>query len=101
MDVNIFFNYSGKKDLEEAFLKAQKDNFKLGSLKNYLLTKNTPNVDLLVRTSGEKRISNFLLYEIAYSEIIFEKKYWPDYTKKIFFDNLKEYNNRDRKFGKI
>ncbi|MEG2198546.1 MAG: polyprenyl diphosphate synthase [Malacoplasma sp.] len=101
INVNIFFNYSGVADINNAFKISMCDSSKKINIKEYLLTKDIPNVDLLIRTSGEQRISNFMLYEIAYSEIIFEKTLWPDYGKKIFTDNIKEYNNRNRKFGKI
>jgi undecaprenyl diphosphate synthase len=66
-----------------------------------LLTNNTPNVDLLIRTGNEKRISNFLLWQSAYAEIIFEPTLWPDYNKNIFKNNILEYCSRQRRFGKI
>lgn len=101
LNVNIFFNYSGISDIENAFILAKKDNFKHTSIKNYMLTKDLPPVDLLIRTSGEKRISNFMLYDIAYAEIIFEDTLWPDYNKTLFSNNLEEYNRRTRRFGGI
>lgn len=101
INVNIFFNYSGIADIESAFKKMISRNCGSENIKDYLLTKDLPNVDLLIRTSGENRISNFMLYELAYSEIIFENTLWPDYNIKIFSNNLKEYNNRNRKFGKV
>lgn len=95
--VNIFFNYSGTKDIENAFkIKNDKNN-----IKENLLTKDLPPVDLLIRTGNEKRISNFCLYDLSYSEIIFESSYWPEYNKDLLEINLKEYNNRSRRFGKI
>lgn len=100
IQVNLFFNYSGIKDLNEALKKIKNEN-NVENIKNFLLTKNLPPIDLLIRTSGEQRISNFALYDLAYSEIIFEKTLWPDYSKKIFLDNINEYNTRDRRFGKI
>ncbi len=60
-----------------------------------------PPIDLLIRTGNEKRISNFALYDLAYSEIIFEEALWPDYNELNFNSNVKEYYNRDRRFGKI
>lgn len=101
INVNIFFNYSGTFDIENAFKTMIDTNSISRNAKDYLLTKDLPNVDLLIRTSGENRISNFMLYEIAYAEIIFEKVLWPDYDIKIFSNNLKEYNNRNRKFGNV
>ena len=58
-----------------------------------------PEVDLMIRTSNEIRISNFLLYELAYSELMFVDKYWPDFDEKDFDNCIEEYNNRGRRFG--
>ncbi|KFB07911.1 polyprenyl diphosphate synthase [Malacoplasma iowae] len=100
--VNIFFNYSGTKDLNNAINLAikDKDNQK-EDIKKYLLTSNLPPIDLLIRTGGEYRISNFSLYDLAYSEIIIENTMWPDYNKELLKTNINEYNNRHRRFGKI
>ncbi|WP_412032261.1 polyprenyl diphosphate synthase [Malacoplasma muris] len=101
--VNIFFNYSGTKDIENAFEKILDKNFskKISNIKELLLTSELPPIDLLIRTGNEKRISNFALYDLAYSEIIFEEALWPDYNELNFNSNVKEYYNRDRRFGKI
>lgn len=64
-----------------------------------LFTKDTPDPDLLIRTSGEQRISNFLLWQIAYSEFIFTKVAWPDFVEEEFYKALLEYQSRDRRFG--
>ena len=64
-----------------------------------LFTKDTPDPDLLIRTSGEQRISNFLLWQIAYSELIFTKVAWPDFVEEEFYKALLEYQSRDRRFG--
>ena len=64
-----------------------------------LYTKNMPDVDLLIRTSGEKRISNFLLWQIAYSELVFTDTLWPDFTKEEFDKCIEEYKGRHRRFG--
>ena len=69
-------------------------------INNHLYTRNLPDVDLLVRTSGEKRISNFLLWQIAYSELYFTKKLWPDFSKKDLFKAIISYQKRERRFGK-
>ncbi len=87
--LNIVFNYSGTKDIEYA------------TKHKCLVSKNVPPIDLLIRTSDEKRISNFLLYQLAYSEIVFEKTLWPDYTIDQFKNNIIEYKKRERRFGKI
>ena len=65
-----------------------------------LWTKDIPNPDLLIRTSGEKRISNFLLWQIAYSELVFIDTLWPDFTKEDFFNAIAEYSKRERRYGK-
>ena len=65
-----------------------------------LYTQNLPDVDLLIRTSGEQRISNFLLWQIAYAELYFTETLWPDYTKNHLFEAILNYQNRERRFGK-
>ncbi|MGX7112639.1 isoprenyl transferase [Gemella cuniculi] len=69
------------------------------TISSNLYTANTPNPDLLIRTSGEQRISNFLLWQIAYSEFLFTEVAWPDFTEDEFYNSLLEYQNRDRRFG--
>jgi len=67
---------------------------------SYLTTANIPDPELLIRTSGEIRISNFLLWQISYSELYFTEKYWPDFKKEEFFEAIYDYQNRERRFGK-
>ena len=67
---------------------------------NHLATAGMPDPDLLIRTSGEERISNYLLWQIAYSELYFTKKYWPDFTKEDLYDAVVNYQSRERRFGK-
>ena len=62
---------------------------------------NLPNVDLLIRTGGEFRISNFLLWQIAYAELYFSKKLWPDFGKEDFLNAIESYKKRERRFGKV
>ena len=69
-------------------------------ISNYLTTKNVPDPELLIRTSGEYRISNFLLWQIAYSELYFTNKYWPDFRKEEFYEAVIDYQKRERRFGK-
>ena len=69
-------------------------------INNHLYTRDLPDVDLLIRTSGEKRISNFLLWQIAYSELYFTKKLWPDFRKNDLYKAIISYQNRERRFGK-
>ncbi len=70
------------------------------TVSNHLTTKSIPDVDLLIRTSGEERISNFLLWQIAYSELFFTPVLWPDFTKQDFIDAVVNYQSRERRFGK-
>ena len=69
-------------------------------INDHLYTRHLPDVDLLIRTSGEKRISNFLLWQIAYSELYFTKKLWPDFNKSDLYQAIISYQNRERRFGK-
>jgi undecaprenyl diphosphate synthase len=69
-------------------------------INSHLYTFNLPNVDLMIRTSGEQRISNFLLWQMAYAELYFTEVLWPDFRKSDFFDAIIEYQNRERRFGK-
>ena len=66
-----------------------------------LYTAGLPKVDLLIRTSGEQRVSNFLLYQIAYAEFVFVEECWPDFTPEVFARALETYAKRDRRFGKV
>ena len=102
IQANIFFNYSGTQDILNAIEKALhvNKNEKINP-DDFLLTSKLLPIDLLIRTSGEQRISNFCLYNLAYSEMIFEKTYWPDYNTDILENNIKEYYLRDRRFGEI
>lgn len=100
--VNIFFNYGSRDEIINAIKLLNKNNLTINH-KNFekcLLTHDLPDVDLLIRTSGEKRISNFMLWQIAYSEIIFEPTKWPEYNKEIFDKNILEYYTRERRFGR-
>lgn len=69
-------------------------------INNHLYTKNIPDVDLVIRTSGEQRISNFLLWQIAYAELYFTEVLWPDFTTEHLMEALKNYQDRERRFGK-
>ena len=69
-------------------------------INQHLYTRNLPDVDLLIRTSGEKRISNFLLWQIAYAELYFTDVYWPDFTNENLYEAIINYQNRERRFGK-
>lgn len=108
--LNILFAYGGQNDIYNATLRVlkdvQNDIIKYKDLDekvfaSYLYTKDLPMVDLLVRTSGEKRISNCLLYQIAYAELSFVDTYWPDFTKKELDTIIDEYYTRKRRYGGV
>jgi undecaprenyl diphosphate synthase len=77
------------------------DDITQDTINTYLETRNIPDPELVIRTSGEKRISNFLLWQIAYSELYFTQTLWPDFKKEHFFEAVIAYQNRERRFGKI
>ena len=76
------------------------ENIEESIINEHLYTRNLPDVDLLIRTSGEQRISNFLLWQIAYAELYFTNVLWPDFTKKDLYQAIIEYQKRERRFGK-
>ena len=106
---NICLNYGGKAELVRAarlFAKDVKEGKDIDSLteesfEDYLYTKDLPPVDLLIRTSGEERISNYLLWQLAYAEFIFTPTPWPDFTKERLHECLKEFMSRTRRYGGI
>ena len=107
---NICLNYGGKSEIVRA-TKLIAEDIKNGvisiddvnekSFENYLYTKDLPPVDLLIRTSGEMRTSNFLLWQLAYAEFIFTKTCWPDFNKKELNECINEFKTRDRRYGGI
>lgn len=102
MTVNIAFNYGGRLELVEAcnqLIAQGKKEISEDDIAANLYTKNQPDVDLMIRTSGEKRISNFLIWQLSYAEFLFPEIYWPDFTKEELKKNIIEYQNRDRRFG--
>ena len=103
LQINLALNYGSKSELINAFKKLQKSQNKVNekNLNKYLFTKNIPDPDLLIRTGDTKRLSNFLLWQLAYSEIFFEKKLWPEFTEKDYIKILNRYKNIKRNFGKI
>tara|TARA_B110000908_G_C10227507_1_gene438783 strand:+ start:1006 stop:1761 length:756 start_codon:yes stop_codon:yes gene_type:complete len=94
--VNSFKNISKKVVNNELSIEEIDEN----TINNHLYTFTLPDVDLMIRTSGEKRISNFLLWQIAYAELHFTNVLWPDFTKNDFYNAILEYQNRERRFGK-
>ena len=103
LQLNLALNYGSKTELLNAFKKLKKDNKKISekNLSQYLQTKNIPDPELLIRTGNTKRLSNFLLWQLAYSEIFFEKKLWPDFNEKDYNKIIKNYKSIKRNFGKI
>ena len=103
LQINLALNYGSKLELINAFKKIIKSKDKINekNLEKYLQTKNIPDPDILIRTGNTKRLSNFLLWQLAYTEIFFEKKLWPEFTEKDFKKIIKEYKNIKRNFGKI
>jgi undecaprenyl diphosphate synthase len=98
--LNFAFNYGGRKEIVEAINKVFDKNEKITE-ENIQDNLDLPEVDLLIRTGGEKRISNFLLWQMAYSELYFTDTMWPDFTKTEFSSIIEEYNTRERRFGNI
>ena len=103
LQINLALNYGSKTELLDAFklLKKNKDSINEKNLTKYLHTKNIPDPDLLIRTGNTKRLSNFLLWQLAYSEIFFEKKLWPEFNEKDYNKIIKKFKNTKRNFGKI
>tara|TARA_B100001057_G_scaffold33171_1_gene30125 strand:+ start:5755 stop:6429 length:675 start_codon:yes stop_codon:yes gene_type:complete len=103
LQINLALNYGSKTELINAFkeLKKNKENINEKNLKKYLETKNIPDPDLLIRTGNTKRLSNFLLWQLAYSEIFFEKKLWPDFNERDYNRMIKKFRGIKRNFGKI
>ncbi len=103
LQINIALNYGSKNELLHAFnkLKNKKKKITIRDIKKNLFTKNTPDPELLIRTGNTKRLSNFLLWQIAYSEIFFEKKLWPDFTAHDYNKILSKFRKTKRNFGNI
>ncbi|WP_069649574.1 isoprenyl transferase [Caloranaerobacter ferrireducens] len=108
--LNIALNYGSRDEIIQAVrniildVKHNKINIEeinKENFKKYLYTRNQPDPDLLIRTSGEQRVSNFLLYQIAYSEFYFTNTLWPDFKEEHLYKAILEYQNRERRFGKI
>ena len=102
LTVVFALNYGGRDDIVRAVNKFLNENKKDITEKEFLLaldTKDIPEPDIVLRTSGEMRISNFMLYQMAYSELFFPKIYWPDFNEKHLYKILKKYQKRNRRFG--
>ncbi|MBU1727581.1 MAG: isoprenyl transferase [Candidatus Omnitrophica bacterium] len=110
LTVVLALNYGSRQEIVDAAkqfaLDAQKGKIKIDSLRpedfgRYLYTAGIPDPDLLIRTSGEMRISNFLLWQLSYAELYFAKKYWPDFKRKDLEEAIREYQRRERRFGDV
>lgn len=103
--LNICLNYGGRAEIIDATKKIIKDNINIEDINEELFSKylyqDLPDVDLMIRTSGELRLSNFLLWQNSYAEFYFPKTYFPDFTEKDFDDAILIYNKRDRRYGGI
>lgn len=109
-NLNLALNYGGRLDIKNALVdiikdvkdgKINLDEIDENTISNHLSTKCIPNPDLVIRTSGEERLSNFLLWEVAYSEFYFTDIHWPDFDEKELQKAIFTYQNRDRRFGGI
>jgi undecaprenyl diphosphate synthase len=107
--VTLALNYGSKEELtgvlQQLAVKVKNniisaENIDESTINKHLYTQNLPEVDLLIRTGGEKRLSNFLLWQLAYAELYFTDILWPDFTKKELFEAIIDYQNRERRFGK-
>ena len=104
MTVCLCVNYGGRLDIVQAVNKIIEDGKKditEQEFEKYLYTNGISNPDLIIRTSGEKRISNFLLYQMAYSELYFTDTFWPDFNNKELIKAIADYQQRNRRFGTI
>ena len=103
LQINLAINYGSKSELIIAFKNLIKNNDKLNekNLSQHLQTKNIPDPDILIRTGDTKRLSNFLLWQLAYTEIFFEKKLWPDFNENDYNNIIKKFRSVKRNFGTI
>ena len=103
LQINLALNYDSKFKLINAFknLSKKKDKINKKNLIKYLQTKDIPDPDLMIRTGNTKRLSNFLLWQIAYSEIFFVKKLWPSFNERDYVKIIKKFKSIKRNFGKI
>jgi undecaprenyl diphosphate synthase len=103
IQINLALNYGSKFELLNAFKKLKKNNKTISekNLRKYLQTENIPDPEILIRTGNTKRLSNFLLWQLAYTEISFEKKLWPDFNEKDYIKIIKNYKKIKRNFGNI
>lgn len=101
-NLNLFIalNYGGKQDIRQAVKKASKEEGRNSNFEKHMFSKDLPEVDLLIRTGGFKRLSNFIIWQISYAEFYFTDVLWPNFNKRSFSKSLNWYSSVDRKFGK-
>ena len=103
LQINLALNYGSKFEIINAFKKLKKSKEKINekNLSKYLLTRDVPDPDILIRTGNTNRLSNFLLWQLAYSEIFFEKKLWPEFNERDYNKIIKKFKNIKRNFGNV
>ena len=110
MIVNLAFNYGGRQEIVDAVQEIvaavgagelRKEDISEAAISRFLYTKDLPDPDLLIRTSGEKRISNFLLWQLSYAELYFTDKFWPEFTAEEFKLAIMDYQKRERRYGDL
>ena len=103
LQINLALNYGSKSELVHSFNEIKKSKKKIyeNDISKHLYTQNIPDPDLLIRTGDTKRLSNFLLWQLAYSEIFFEKKLWPDFNEKDYKKILEKFKKIKRNYGNI
>jgi undecaprenyl diphosphate synthase len=110
MTLNLALSYSGRWELLEAVKdisrkvadgKISPENITEENISDHLTTRNMPEPELIIRTSGEFRVSNFLLWQIAYSEFVILDVFWPDFSREHLYDAIRQYQKRERRFGKV
>ena len=103
LQINLALNYGSKSELLNAFKRLKKNNDIINekNIRKYLQTKNIPDPDILIRTGNTKRLSNFLLWQLSYTEIFFEKKLWPDFNENDYNKIIKQFQLIKRNFGNI
>ena len=103
LQINLALNYGSKNEIINALNEVKKNKLKINeaNISKYLYTKNTPDPDILIRTGNTKRLSNFLLWQLAYSEIFFEKKLWPDFNEKDYEKIIEKFKITKRNYGNI
>ena len=103
IQINLALNYGSKIELVNAMKKLAKNKYNINekNIEKFLYTKNIPNPDILIRTGNTKRLSNFLLWQLAYSEIFFEKKLWPDFNEKDYSKIINKFKKVKRNYGNI